>query len=190
MDIFLEELRADAYELARHEAGHFVIARALGYEGDEVAITWGGSGNGGSGRNSVTLDRNLPDVASIIAQCRDRVLMLYAGSMAENVQGGRVVDQRVCDDLNTAKAADDFSKVRENLRVIAGASRLEKEDAQTALTRVNDEIWEKAKALVVHFDGEIEKLSKALLNEIERPSIPATIRNWDRPELGSGRALL
>lgn len=183
-DVILEQLRGEVSEIARHEAAHLVVARSLGFKTGEVRVVanLGGFADGGS---SIELDRRLPALEDVRVYLRDRLAVLYAGAMAETVLMGDVDREAAYRNLETC-SKDDFSKIRELLKVLAGIERKDGEEAQDALTRVENEVWDYTRTLVLRFDNEIEQLANTLRHEVRAPGVPAVVHGWDQPDLGAG----
>ena len=76
--------RRQTTSVFRHECGHLIAAKGLGFSTSEIILT---SDHGGSGIDLVTSVPTLDDVARFIEA---RIKVLYAGAIAEALDGKRI----------------------------------------------------------------------------------------------------
>ncbi|WP_322010703.1 hypothetical protein [Paraburkholderia sp. J12] len=81
----LPEQEVDKYQaIGQHEAGHFFVAKAMGFRVEKITLKFTGSGveigPPHEGATNIHLYRNLPDIDQVSKYLRDRVLVLYAGA--------------------------------------------------------------------------------------------------------------
>lgn len=101
-------------DVFRHEAGHMVVAKLLGFETQEVVY---GTETAGA---KLIIEPNLPDTQSVAEFIRKRLVILHAGVLAESINGGKTNSDRAIELIRDKEGADDYSKVRELTRVLAG----------------------------------------------------------------------
>jgi hypothetical protein len=102
-------------DYVRHECGHLVVAKALGFVTGGIIVqrevAW------------AEIDQyfSCPSIESVSDHLMRRVQVLYAGAVAQTIQG-KEIDQEACNNLfdgappyNTA--AHDFAKIKELLRL-------------------------------------------------------------------------
>ena len=75
-------------DILRHEAGHMVVAKVLGFETRELVYNEAQAGA------NLIIDPRLPDVNAISAYIRRRAAVLYAGVLAESLKEGKVDNNR------------------------------------------------------------------------------------------------
>jgi hypothetical protein len=140
-------------DILRHEAGHMIVAKVLGFETLELSYNESQAGA------NLTVDPKLPDVNAVSAFIRRRATVLYAGVLAESLKGAKVDNEEALELIRGPTASDDYSKVRELVRVLAGIERGEIK-YQDVLDRVDGEVWNKAAELVEKYAPQIVMLSK------------------------------
>lgn len=185
-DAEFQEVQAAVYDIARHEAAHTVIARSLGFVTNKVQVR-GNFGGGADGQSDIDLDRRLLDKDDVRTYLQERLSVLYAGVIAETMLVGQVDRDEAYRNLET-HSKDDYSKIRELLKVLAGIECGPDEDFQTVLSRVEDEAWDRTSALVIRFDNIIEQLANTLRADARTFCTWSIVQGWDQPELGAGRA--
>jgi hypothetical protein len=140
-------------DILRHEAGHMIVAKLLGFK------TGGLSYKSSHAGAELTIEPKLPDLSAVSAFIRRRVVVLYAGVLAESLKGGEIDNDRALQLIRGPEAADDYSKARELVRVLAGTACGEG-DYQELLNKFDSQLWNQAAALVKKFAQQIEALSK------------------------------
>jgi hypothetical protein len=140
-------------DVLRHEAGHMVVAKVLGFKTDRLVYK-----NSHAGAK-LAIDLTLTDIAAVTAFIRRRVPILYAGVLAESLNGGKVDNDKALKLIEGPEGADDYSKARELIRVLAGIERGESEH-QLVLDKLDNEVWNKATSLVEKYEGKIDMLSR------------------------------
>jgi hypothetical protein len=140
-------------DVLRHEAGHMIVARVLGFQTDRLVYK-----NSHAGAE-LAIDLTLPDIAAVTEFIRRRVPILYAGVLAESLNGGKVDNDKALRLIRGPEGADDYSKARELIRVFAGVERGERE-YQPVLDKLDDEVWNKATSLVETYEEQIDMLSR------------------------------
>jgi len=84
---------------------------------------------------------------------------MYAGAMSESLVNGKVDGEKALALLKGPEASDDFSKVRELLKILTGLTRNGREFA-AALAENNDRLWQRAGTLVEKHAQTIVEVSK------------------------------
>lgn len=72
---------------ARHEVGHNLVARLLGFQAGDLSAEISGLSGGAS---AIDTSRPLRSIADIEKFCEERVMVLYAGVQAETLVNGSV----------------------------------------------------------------------------------------------------
>jgi hypothetical protein len=140
-------------DILKHEAGHMVVAKVLGFQTDRLVYKQSHAGA------ELAIDLILPDIAAVTRFIRTRVPILYAGVLAESLEGDRVNNDKALKLVRGPEGADDYSKARELIRVLAGIERGE-DEYQSVLDRCDSEAWNKAASLVEKYAKPIDMLSR------------------------------
>jgi hypothetical protein len=120
-------------DILRHETGHMVMAKVLGFETGKMTYTPAHAGA------LIVLDIPIPDMTALMAFLKRRTMVLYAGSMAEalNSTGTDIDNEKALKLLKGAEGADDSAKAREVQRILTGVTCKE-EDFANVLNRHHD----------------------------------------------------
>jgi hypothetical protein len=130
-----------------------VVARLLGFETGELKFKIPHAGA------ELTLDLKLPDMGAIIAFIERRLVVLYAGVLAESLRGGKVNNERALQLIRGPEGSDDYSKARELIRVLAGVTRGGR-DYQSVLDELDSRFWNRAASLAEKYATQIDVISK------------------------------
>ena len=158
-----------AKRVARHEAGHYIAGRVLGFRmnGIEIALYARGGYKGGA---EIYLSEDLSGDASVLNYLERRGVVLYAGALAEALEGtSGVIDYDKAVQYSRDGSFGDAVKVAELLHLIRNIRHgLEPTDtAHTEqLSAINDEIWKKAAGLVAEDRDLIEGLAGRLAQQV------------------------
>lgn len=103
-----------ALSIARHEAGHFVIARVLGFRVNSISIQLDPA-YGYNAETSVTPCEKLSSLEKVTEYLRRRVRVLYAGALAETLssRASRAIGYVAFEQLQRGNATRDYVKIRE-----------------------------------------------------------------------------
>jgi hypothetical protein len=127
----------------RHECGHLVVARSLGFPtaGIHLSPTKAGAG--------IDLQLSFKTIDDVLEFIEKRVQVLYAGSLAESLSRNKIQFE-VADKLLMSTAANDFAKVRELVRMWVGLKHPDVTESkfEEKLTKANDRFYNKAAKLV------------------------------------------
>src|SRR6201995_3461370 len=117
----------------RHECGHLVVARSLGFSTGGIHLSPVEAGA------SIDLLLSLKTIDEVLEFIERRVQVLYAGSLAESLNRTKIQND-VANKLLMSTAANDFAKVRELVRMWVGLKHPEVTESkfQDKLTKVNN----------------------------------------------------
>ncbi|MER9000644.1 hypothetical protein NKJ90_08275 [Mesorhizobium sp. M0051] len=105
--------------LARHELGHHVMARMVGFEVGDFKI---GQGTlqiyGPGGSSSTNMMRPLRTKDEIVTYSRDRCKVAFAGVLAGEMEDAVVVEAQSENQLTHGGGRDDYTKVVENIQLL------------------------------------------------------------------------
>ena len=141
-------------DILRHEAGHLVVAKLLGFETGFIQF---GIYDAGA---EITLAAHFTELPAIVAYIKRRVTVLYAGVLAEALNGNRVDTEQARQDLTGAAGANDFAKIRELLTVLAG---IEGADIPVNSDEYREPYFQRALTIVEKHAEVIHGLAAALI---------------------------
>ncbi|WP_316187966.1 MULTISPECIES: hypothetical protein [unclassified Bradyrhizobium] len=142
-------------DILRHEAGHLVIAKLLGFETGEIRF---GQKDAGAG---ITLVPDLRDIEAIKQYVARRVVVLYAGVAAEALRGVTIDQQQALKDFSSEVGMNDFAKIRELLLLLAGLES-EDDDRQKLLDKYVEQYANRTGELVQKHALTIHEVAKEL----------------------------
>lgn len=165
--------------LARHELGHYVAARELGFQTGQIKI-WVKADysvrppeykvDGGA---TIYLIQGIADLKEMECYLARRIIVLLAGSCAESLKDDLVVDREQSHKCPGAKSdLDKASELINTLRNIRHATT-QPDDLQTAdreLRELHEKLWEKATQHVEQNATRILSLAKYFETNVTRDS--------------------
>lgn len=143
--------RKEVNSIGRHEAGHYIVARALGFKVGSISICITDLiSNGHAASSEIKLHCALYTVTEIQEYLEKRVLVLYAGSLAQSLVGDKV-DNESAHKIIADGGKVDYAKAREAIHLIRNIRfpgvHCEKE-VQEGLDNIGIELWNKTIKLV------------------------------------------
>ncbi|WP_248916639.1 peptidase M41 [Pseudomonas moorei] len=178
-------VRDRALQIAHHEMGHYVVARALGFEtgGVTLTVTMDLRHKGGA---TINLVQPIASMAAMKAYLEARIIILFAGAMAQTLPSAPVGAKRV--DLSEAAAIlkgacgaerDDakISELRHLLRNITypDTGLTSPDRITTELKTINDRLWLRAQEMVESLADTITELGAAVVDRM------VLVEQWGRP---------
>lgn len=166
-------VRDHAMQIAHHEMGHYVIARALGFStgGVTLSVTMDLRHQGGA---SITLARSITSMEEMKAHLEARMMVLLAGVMGQTLSSTSApwkgVDKsKAVAILKGAQGAErDYAKVKELQNLLrnitypltdpASAERI-----TTELKVITDRVWSQTQTVVEDLADTISELATALV---------------------------
>lgn len=162
------------YKYGQHEFGHYIAARTLGFETNGVTFTITGIPEGHSGECVITLSKKLTSIEDTVEYIENRIIILYAGSLAESISIGndKKVDHAYArKELLEGGAVNDHAKVRELLRILhnlTSSTELHKEATRKQeLNDISDELWIRAVKIVEKEWHIIEGMGERLVEGVK-----------------------
>ncbi|WP_137805081.1 peptidase M41 [Pseudomonas sp. G(2018)] len=178
-------VREHALQIAHHEMGHYIVARALGFEtgGVTLSVTMDLRHKGGA---SISLVRPISSMEAMKEYLEARMMILFAGAMAQTLPSARAREKRVDKTkaitiLNGAFGAErDDAKIRELRQLLRNITYPYTDpaacDSITAeLKAINDHLWLRTQEIVEALAGTITELGEALVERM------ALVEQWGRP---------
>lgn len=145
----------------RHECGHLVIAKALGFKTGGIEL----------GETQAHAELDIIPSCATLAEVEDfierRVFVLYAGAIAQSLQNKQIVPP-VCIKLLQTTALDDWRKIQEYVRMLAGIKHprcTTEVDFKPKLKEVDDCIATRAGELVDKHKELIFELTNFFLSQ-------------------------
>lgn len=172
-------VRAHALQIARHEMGHYVMARALGFAtgGVTLSVTLDLRHRGGA---AITLALPIASMAVMQAHLEARMMVLFAGVMAQTLSSARVDKSKAVAILKGALGAEhDYAKIKELQHLLRNITFPETDPGSSGriaaeLKSITDRVWERTQTLVEHLSGTIIELGGLLVDGM------AIVEQWGR----------
>lgn len=175
-----------AVEVARHEAGHYVIGRALDLSMGELSVTlidvWGAH----HGTAEITPVEHIASIESLTRWLERRVQQLYAGVFAQSLDRDGRTDAKKATEYARNGGRDDYSKAMTLIHIIRNVScpvPSSQEELKRQLENLHQPLWD-ATAELVHKDAElIMGLGSALGNKVEFFTVKCTMTEEELLEI-------
>jgi hypothetical protein len=156
-----------ALPVARHECGHYVIARVLGFavEGPRLQLHISG---GHIGQSEIALQMSAKSTEEVLRYAEGRAKVLAAGVLAESLEGGRVNNTRALNLFKDTGASQDYAKYREAIYLIRNIKYevADEKQMQLELTDIDAQLWNDAINMIHAEHGLIEQLASVLANKV------------------------
>jgi hypothetical protein len=161
-------------QIAHHEMGHYVVARALGFETGGVSLTVTMDLRHQAGA-SITLARSISSIEAMKAHLEARMMVLFAGAMAQSLTSKRSPGKRVDQPKATAilkgelGAEQDYAKIRELRHLLRNIAYPETDPASAdrvaaELKEITDRVWLRTQTIVEELADTISGLGEALVD--------------------------
>lgn len=122
----VEERQVAVQRIGQHEAGHWMVARSLGFDVGPLELRLTGRGNelpvAHKASSTIHLRRNLQSVGDIATYLRDRIQVLYAGALAQALTDGSI-DEAIVKEAQEGNAKSDVDKAAEHLELLLNVER-------------------------------------------------------------------
>ena len=178
-------VRERALQIAHHEMGHYVAARALGFAtgGVTLSVTMDLRHQGGA---SITLVRPILSMQDMKTHLEARVMVLMAGAMGQTLSSTNPVTKRVAKSeavaiLKGAQGAEqDYAKVKELQYLLRNIAFPETDPASSdqvavQLKVITDDLWARTQKIVEELAETITGLAGVLVDAM------ALVEQWGRP---------
>ncbi|MGF6315322.1 peptidase M41 [Pseudomonas frederiksbergensis] len=169
-------LRDYALQIANHEMGHYVVARALGFETGDVTlkVTMGLTHHGGA---SITLTRSISSIDAMKEHLEARIMVLFAGAMAQTLPPRHSPEKHVDKSKAAAilkgefGAEQDHAKIRELRYLLRNITYPDTDPASSdsiiaELTEINDRLWLRTQQIVEELADTITGLAGVLVDRM------------------------
>lgn len=162
---FEEEEKERMLPVARHELGHYAVARHLGFKPGGVTVSAKLTMAGPGGTSSTDLTRPIDTIDDLRRYCEDRVKLLIAGVLAEAMEDGVVNNDNA---ILYAKhsGSSDHAKASEHIRILASIDRQGTAvPTEADLNAIYDRLWAEATDLVQRYAPYIEGVADELASK-------------------------
>ena len=177
-------VRDRALQIAHHEMGHYVVARALGFEtgGVTLTVTRDLRHQGGA---SITLVRPISSIDAMKEHLEARMMVLLAGAMAQTLPSKPSAAKRVDKPKATAilkgeqGAEQDYAKIRELQHLLRNIVYPDTNPASgkritAELKAMTDRVWGRTQKIIEDQAETIAVLAAALVDGM------ALVEQWGR----------
>jgi hypothetical protein len=167
-------VRDHALQIAHHEMGHYVVARALGFAtgGVTLSVTMDLRHQGGA---SITLARPISSMEMLTTYLEARMMVLMAGAMGQTLTStklsGKHVDKsKAVAILKGALGAEqDYAKVKELQHLLRNITCPDTDPASSEriaaeLQVMTDRVWGRAQEVVEDLADTITELGRVLVD--------------------------
>lgn len=178
-------IREHALQIANHEMGHYVVARALGFETGDVTlkVTMDLRHQAGA---SIILTRSISSIEEMKEHLESRLIVLFAGAMSQTLpakhSARKLVDKlKATAILNGELGAEqDYAKVRELRHLLRNISYPATDPASSEritaeLKEITDRMWLRTQQIVEALADTITGLGATLVDGM------VIVEQWGRP---------
>jgi hypothetical protein len=167
--------RDQARRIAQHEMGHYVIARAMGFNTSEVTLELNGF-DGHKGGAGIQLAGPVSTIEAAQNFLARRVIVLFAGAMSETLTPDHIPQTGIDNDKAIAiirggrGAEQDHAKAREAITLLRNMRypmSVGIDDIKSELEAIDLELWLRAQELVEHFEGTIVGIARTLAEKVQ-----------------------
>jgi hypothetical protein len=172
-----QHLRDLAQLIGRHEAGHYIVALALGFRPGDLKLKIIGPIEGHEAGAGIKLGQPLTNREDILQYLKKRVQVLYAGVLAQSLEQKKINNDAALEYI-TNHGKDDYSKVRELVHLIRNIEYPDdnsEEEKQRHLNEITDDLWNRAAAIVEAEHELINGLGRRLASEVKEVNVEARL---------------
>lgn len=163
-------LKKVAQDVGRHESGHFVVAKVLGFKTGCIGMIITDIQGGHKGEAEIELASKLDDIESVEKYLKDRIIVLYAGALSESLNLGKIDNERALDIIRNGGGSNDHAKAKELihlLRSIRAPDISDPKEIQAGLDSIDAECWKNAAELVEAESVIIDWLGSRIASEVK-----------------------
>ena len=172
--------RRELMPSVRHECGHLLAARNLGFPTGDIQLREKTAAAG------IDLVLSLRNIEEVLTYLEKRIQVLFAGALAESIRGGQVQGDDAFKLLDSpiASAGHDFAKVKELLRLWVGLKYPDATDKKFGdrLTELKDRLYMNVGTFIDANISLIDKLALFFLDELEKSNGGLASKSFDLPK--------
>jgi len=167
-------VRDHALQIAHHEMGHYVMARALGFAtgGVTLTVTMDLRHQGGA---SISLARSISSIEAMREHLEARMMVLFAGAMGQTLASKhspkKIVDKSKAATILKGElgAEQDYAKIRELRHLLRNIAYPDTDPASSdritaELKEITDRVWLRTQTIVEALAVTITGLAGALVD--------------------------
>ncbi|MDR6643570.1 hypothetical protein J2X57_002791 [Luteibacter sp. 1214] len=159
-----------AVEVARHEAGHYIVGRVHGFTVGSISVCLLDLHGGHSAQAEMTPTSYTPSIEAFIEWAEKRVQQLYAGVLAQALDEAGKIDFEKATEFAKNGGADDYKKAMvfihliRNMQLPVPDSR---DELEAQLLAIHQPLWGSAAEVVEQESQLIIGLGCTLGNKVE-----------------------
>lgn len=171
--------------VSKHEAGHYISARVLGFRAGDLCVTMFTGNDGDQQAHQAGADIKLfkpLTLDGVLDYLESRVMVLTAGALSETLKNGEFDNDAAIRSTNHGGARNDKAKVTEFLQLIRNLKHPDTNDEaeiHNELNRIYDDLWLRASALVKQEHELIEGIGQRLASQVTHFGQKAIITAMD-----------
>ena len=167
-------VREHALQIANHEMGHYVVARALGFEtgGVTLTVTMDLRHQGGA---SINLARSISSMEAMREHLEARMMVLFAGAMGQTLASKhspkKIVDKSKATAILKGEfgAEQDYAKIRELRHLLRNIAYPDTDPASSdritaELKEITERVWFRTQKIVEALADTITELGGAVVD--------------------------
>ena len=167
-------VREHALQIANHEMGHYVVARALGFEtgGVTLTVTMDLRHQGGA---SISLARSISSMDAMREHLEARMMVLFAGAMGQTLASKpspkKIVDKSKATAILKGEfgAEQDYAKIRELRHLLRNIAYPDTDPASSdritaELKEITERVWFRTQKIVEALADTITELGGAVVD--------------------------
>ncbi|MEK8047089.1 hypothetical protein [Ideonella margarita] len=166
-------------EICHHEAGHWVIAQAVGFEVDDITVTLFKDGKHITASGSATVFPRLEikSVEAVEEYLVKRIVVLFSGVISESI----AIENRnefTARELLKTNGIDDARSANELLQILRGVrfpGRITIDESRQ-LAEVQTECWQLANALIEENQDKIRRVARGMALNVSALNKPVRFR--------------
>jgi hypothetical protein len=179
-------LRGAVLEGARHEVGHMIAAKSVGFQTGPITLEVTDIRGGYRGGAEINMPRPLRTTAETMEYLSDRVVVLWAGALAEAFIGKKsdleTKLKAACECLNNGGGIHDHAKARELINLLRNLRFPDKKtevEHQKELNAIEQEVWSRAINIVQAKEELISEIAAKLARMVKFTATKYTLSAED-----------
>lgn len=177
---------SEVLPIAKHELGHYIVARVLGFRTGSISITIFDFNGGHAGNSVIVPSQPLKCDESIMDYLERRVTVLYAGSLGQTLTKGIINNEEAIEIARKRGGKSDWDKARELVQLwrnLRYPEDLEEAEVQKRLTELDEKAWNRAAEILVVEQDLIEGIAERLAMDAKYLHRPATLTEEDLKQI-------
>jgi|ERR1035437_320887 hypothetical protein len=164
--IIEENQKENFRKYANHEAGHYIVARLLGFKTTDIKIIIKNHEGVHDASCVIRLDSPIENIKDVVDYCKKRIIILYAGAYSQALENN-TIDYREFNQALKCNALSDHEKLWESLHIIRNIE-FPKEtldpEINLGYANIKSELLRKSQQLVLENKDLILEIGDKLIN--------------------------